>query len=121
MSKKILLVDDTRTVIMSEKMMLSGQGYDIDIASNGIEAIDKVAKDRPDIILLDIMMPQMNGIDTCTNLKNNPETRDIPVIMVTTKGESDMIEKAFEAGCDDYVTKPIDKLLLLSKIRNFIA
>ena len=121
MSKRILIVDDTRTVIMSEKMMLAGQGYTIETAENGQIALERIQNNRPDVILLDIMMPVLNGIDTCTQIKNDPETRDIPVIMVTTKGENDMIEKAFEAGCDDYVTKPIDKLLLLSKIRNFIA
>ena len=121
MKKKILLVDDTQTVLMSEKMMLAGQGFEISMAKNGVEAIEVVTADPPDLILLDIMMPEMNGIEFCRRVKENPETRAIPVIMVTTKGEQEKVEESFAAGCNDYVTKPIDKLQLLTKIRNFIS
>ena len=120
MKKKVLLVDDTKTVIMSEKMMLMGQGFEVDIAGNGLEAIDKVASFNPDVILMDIMMPQLNGIEACQRIKSNPETKDIPIIMVTTKGEREKVEAAFAAGCNDYVTKPINKLQLLTKIRNVL-
>ena len=120
MGKKVLLVDDMRTVIMSEKMMLAGQGYEIETASDGLEAIAKVAAKKPDIILLDLMMPRMNGIETCERLKGDPETCDIPIIMVTTKGEKDKVQAAFAAGCNDYVTKPINKMQLLTKMRNLL-
>ena len=118
MKRKVLIVDDTKTVIMSEKMMLTGQGYDVEVAEDGQEAIDKVSTFRPDAILMDIMMPRLNGIEAYQKLKSNPETKDIPIIMVTTKGERNKVEAAFAAGCNDYVTKPINKLQLLTKLRN---
>lgn len=121
MKKHILLVDDTKTVLMSEKMMLGSKDYDITIAVNGMDALEKMDERRPDLILLDIMMPEMNGIEFCRRVKSNPKTSDIPVIMVTTKGEADKVEEAFSAGCNDYMTKPIHKLQLLTKVRNFLA
>lgn len=116
MSKRIMLVDDTETVLMFEKMMLNGTGYVIHTARDGQEAIENVKAISPDLILLDIMMPRLNGIDTCRHLKGDPDTRDIPIVMVTTKGEPDMVEKAFQAGCNDYITKPLEKMELLTKI-----
>jgi CheY-like chemotaxis protein len=81
----------------------------------------KVENNIPDIILLDIMMPEMDGIEFCRELRTKPDCGEVPVIMVTTKGEDQKIQEAFDAGCNDYVTKPINKLLLLSKIKNFVA
>ena len=121
MKKHILLVDDTKTVLMSQKMMLGSKDYDITIAVNGMDALEKMDERRPDLILLDIMMPEMNGIEFCRRVKNNPKTNDIPIIMVTTKGEAEKVEEAFSAGCNDYMTKPIHKLQLLTKVRNFLA
>ena len=116
MSKKVLLVDDTETVLLFEKTMLRGVGYQLETARNGRLALEAVAKNPPDLILLDIMMPELDGVSTCRELKNDPATKHIPVVMVTTKGEPEMVERAFEAGCDDYITKPLDKLELLSKV-----
>lgn len=120
MGKKILLVDDTETVLMFEKMMLAGNGYEFLLARDGAHALEQVEKCRPDIILLDIMMPEIDGIEVCQRLKDNPKTRDIPIIMVTTKGQPELVEKAFLAECNDYLTKPLDKLELLTKIKNFL-
>lgn len=121
MSKKILLVDDTETVLMFEKMMLTGSGYNLATARDGMDALDAVDRDRPDLILLDIMMPRLNGIDTCRRLKENPTTKAIPVVMVTTKGEANMVEQAFDAGCNDFITKPVEKIELLSKVKTFLG
>ncbi|MCP4602026.1 MAG: response regulator [Proteobacteria bacterium] len=121
MGKHILLVEDTATIIMVEKMMLSGQGYEIATAKNGVEGLKKIKDSPPDLVLLDIMMPEMDGIEMCRRLKNDPETKDIPVIMVTTKGEPDKVEEAFLAGCNDYITKPIDKLELLTKVEKYLS
>lgn len=121
MSKKILLVDDTETVLLFEKTMLRGSGVELRTAKNGIKALEAVAEERPDLILLDIMMPELNGIQVCEKLKSDPETKDIPIVMVTTKGEPEMVEQAFKAGCDDYITKPLDKMELLSKVNTYIG
>ena len=119
--KKVLLVDDTETVSLFEKMMLRDLSLSLRTASNGICALEEVGKNPPDLILLDVVMPELDGIETCRRLKENPATKDIPVVMVTTKGEPEMVERAFEAGCDDYITKPLDKIELLSKVTTFIG
>ena len=121
MNKTILLVDDTETVLLFEKTMLKATGAQLRTARNGRIALEEVEKELPDLILLDIMMPELNGIDTCRRLKEDPRTRDIPVVMVTTKGEPDMVERAFQAGCNDYVTKPLNKLELLAKVTTYLG
>jgi CheY-like chemotaxis protein len=121
MSKRILLVDDTDTVLLFEKMILRGSGIELRTAKNGLIALEEVAKEHPDLILLDIMMPELNGIEVCQKLKADPDTKEIPIIMVTTKGEPKMVEQAFRAGCDDYITKPLDKVELLSKVNTYLA
>lgn len=121
MRKKVLLVDDTDTVLLFEKTLLRGTGYQLRTAKNGRLALDEVGRDPPDLVLLDIMMPELDGIATCRALKEDPQTRHIPVVMVTTKGEPQMAQRAFEAGCDDYITKPLDRLELLSKVKAFLA
>jgi two-component system cell cycle response regulator len=86
-------------------------------ARNGVEAMDMVARQRPDLILLDIMMPKMSGFEVCKQLKSNPETRDIPVVMVTALSETADIERATECGTDDYLTKPIERAALVNLVR----
>jgi CheY-like chemotaxis protein len=105
---------------MVEKMMLAGRGYTIDIATNGVEGLEKAKTNRPDLVLADIMMPEMDGIEMCRRIKSDPELSDIPVVMVTTKGEPEKVEQAFLAGCSDYLTKPIDKLELVKKVVKYI-
>ncbi len=86
-------------------------------ARNGVEAMDVVARQRPDLILLDIMMPKMSGFEVCKQLKSNPETRDIPIVMVTALSETADIERATECGTDDYLTKPIERAALVNLVR----
>ncbi|HOX46389.1 MAG TPA: response regulator [Myxococcota bacterium] len=120
MGRKILLVDDTETVLLFMRMMLSTYGYDMTTAHDGREALAAVQADPPDLILLDIMMPVMDGIECCRRVKADPKTNRIPIVMVTTKGEPALVERAFLAGCNDYLTKPVSKLELLAKVRGFI-
>jgi CheY-like chemotaxis protein len=120
MSKRILLVDDSDTVIMFEKLIFRGVGFEVVTAKNGKIALAEVAKRRPDLVLLDLLMPELNGIETCRRLKDNPETRDVPIVVVTTKDKAEMVEQAFEAGCDAYITKPVDKVELLAKVQTYL-
>lgn len=120
MASKILIVDDTETMRLYEHMLLSGQGYELDMAENGLEALEKIKANKPDLVLLDIMMPQMNGIECCRQIKSDDETREIKVVMVTTKSEYEKVKEAFAAGCDDYVTKPINRVELLSKLKELL-
>jgi len=121
MSKKILLVDDSATVLMMERMILAAERFEIVTASNGLEGQEKARSERPDLILMDIVMPQVNGIQACKALRDDPATRDIPIILVTTRGESDSMEQGYESGCNDYVTKPVNSAELLSKVRNLLG
>ena len=106
MRKKIMLVDDSSTILMMEKMILAKGPYDLVVAKDGMEAVERAAVENPDLILLDVMMPRLGGIDACKRLRGSELTSRTPIIMVTTRGEAGNIEAAFESGCNDYVTKP---------------
>jgi DNA-binding response OmpR family regulator len=119
--RKILLVDDSRTILMMERMVLARERYELLTAGDGREAVEKAAAEHPDAILMDVVMPHMNGFDAVRELRRREDTRSIPVIMVTTRGEAENVEAAFECGCSDYVTKPIDAAELLAKLRNLLG
>lgn len=116
--KKILLVDDSRTSLFMESMILKRHHYEVVTAGDGEEAIAKVRSERPDLIVMDIVMPRRTGVEVCRALKGDPATRDIPIILVTTRGEGDNVEKGYEAGCNHYVTKPVDGVELIAKVRD---
>ena len=118
--KKILLVDDAETILMMESMIL-GKSYVLTTAKDGEQALAAAASDKPDLIILDIVMPKMDGFEVCRRIKSDENTNSIPVIMVTTKGDSGNIEKGFQSGCNDYVTKPINGADLLSKVRRHLG
>ena len=121
MKKKVLLVDDSNTVILMEKMILAKGPYDIIVARDGVEGIAKAKSEKPDVILLDVMMPNMDGLTACAELRRDPATSHIPIVMVTTRGEEQNIETAFRNGCTDYVTKPISGIELLTKLNNILG
>jgi DNA-binding response OmpR family regulator len=113
----VLLVDDSRATLMMEQMILATGGYEICTAQNGEEALEVAAREKPDLILLDLVMPKKDGISACAELRRQEATRDVPIIMVTTKGCEGSMEAAFRAGCTDFVTKPINNLELSTKVR----
>lgn len=116
----ILIVDDTVRNIQLLGTMLREKGYQISVAQNGIQALDAVASEMPDLILLDIMMPEMDGFETCERLKQRVETRDIPVIFLTAKVETNDLIKGFELGAVDYVTKPFNSTELLTRVNSHL-
>ncbi len=120
MRKKVLIVDDAATIVMMERMIL-GKTYEVVTARNGLEAVEKAVAEQPDLILLDVVMPMLGGIETCRQLREKAETRGIPIIMVSTRSELESVEASYESGCSDYVTKPINGLELLSKVKSFIG
>ncbi len=120
MTNKILIVDDTETMRLTEQMMLKDEDCTIEIAINGIEALDKIKKNKPDLVLMDIMMPLMDGIECCRQIKADSMTNDIKVVMVTTRSEYARVKEAFAAGCDDYINKPINKEELLTKVNDLL-
>jgi CheY-like chemotaxis protein len=119
--KKVLLVDDSNTVLMMEKMILAKGPYDVITARDGVEGVAKAKSERPDAILLDVMMPNLDGLSACAAIRAEPSTAHIPIVMVTTRGEETNIETAFRNGANDYVTKPINGLELLSKLSNILG
>jgi CheY-like chemotaxis protein len=119
--KKVLLVDDSNTVLMMEKMILAKGPYQVVTARDGREAIEKAKSEQPDIVLLDVVMPNLDGLSACAAIRQQPETAHIPIIMVTTRGEEANVETAFRNGCTDYVTKPINGVELLTKLHNILG
>ena len=119
--KKILLVDDSRTSLFLEQMILKRGPYTICTAMNGAEGVARAREERPDLILMDVVMPHMNGFEALHRLRQQPETRSTPVIFVTTRGEAANVETGFAEGANDYLTKPIDAEELLSKVRGYLG
>jgi len=119
--KKILIVDDMTSVRMLVQMLLKNEEYELDEASDGVFALEKCQGDSPpDLVLLDVLMPNLSGLECCRRLKASEQTKNIPVIIVTTRGENKQKEEAFAAGCDDYLTKPINKDDLINKTRRLL-
>jgi two-component system phosphate regulon response regulator PhoB len=120
--KKILLVDDSNVLLRMEKMVLERCGdFEIVTACNGREGVEAACRERPDLILLDVVMPVLTGFEACRELKKIPETKDIPIIFVSTRGESENVEEGLASGGDAFVTKPIDASLLKSKLDAFLG
>ena len=119
--KKILLVDDSATALMWERMILKSEPYALLTATDGVQAVETAKRERPDLILMDVMMPRMNGFEACEALRASPATREVPIIMVTTRGEASNVEAGYASGCTDYITKPIDRLELLAKVRSCLS
>ena len=117
---KILVVDDNAQNLELLVAYLDELEAEIQTAADGIEALEQVEQFDPDLILLDVMMPRMSGFECCRNLKANPQTRDIPVIMVTALTELGDIERGVESGTDDFVTKPVNRLELITRVKSLL-
>jgi len=119
--RKILLVDDSETVLMMEQMILKKDRYQLITAKNGKEGVQKALETRPDLILMDVVMPEMNGFEAVRCLRQQAATQSVPIVMVTTKAEAESMEIGYEIGCSDYVAKPIDSTELLTKVRSILG
>lgn len=118
--KKVLLVDDSNTVLLMARTLLS-RSYEVVCAKDGHEGVEKALAEKPDLILMDVVMPRMDGIEAVRRLRSDPETRHIPVIMVTTRGELTSVETCYASGCNDYVTKPFSGVELLAKVKSCLG
>lgn|SRR5690606_1075439 len=114
---KILLVDDEPDILEIVGYNLSSEGYNVITAKNGNEAIVKAKKERPHLIILDVMMPEMDGIETCEHIRKSPDLKDTIITFLTARGEDYSQVAGFDAGADDYITKPIKPKLLISKVK----
>ena len=114
---KILLVDDEPDILEIVRYNLSSQGYQIIIGKNGIEAVEKAKKHKPHLILLDVMMPEMDGIEACERIRELPNQNDTIITFLTARGEDYSQVAGFDAGADDYIAKPIKPKVLVSKVK----
>ena len=117
---KVLVVDDNQQNLELLQAYLEDVDCQAVPARDGLEALEIVAKEPPDLILLDVMMPKMSGFEVCKRIKNDPKTTDIPVIMVTALNEFGDIERAIDSGTDDFLSKPVNKLELLTRIKTML-
>jgi len=118
---KILVVDDSNIALRHELLILQKGPYELITARNGKEAVDVTKESRPDLVLMDVVMPEMNGFDAVRAIRADQEIQDTPIIMVTTRGDPAQVEEGYAAGCSDFVTKPVDGPELLSKIRSILG
>jgi two-component system, OmpR family, alkaline phosphatase synthesis response regulator PhoP len=117
---RILLVDDNLQNLELMQAYLEGLPCQLSTARDGVEAIAAMEHEKPDLVLLDVMMPRMSGFEVCQKIKSNPSTRDIVVIMVTALHEVGDYERAVECGTDDFLTKPVNKLELVTRVKSLL-
>ena len=119
-NKKILLVDDEEGFLLLIKEALELRGFDIMIAKSAVEAGIEIASKKPDLILMDIMMPGINGLRACAAIKKNPDTSGIPIFVVSAISDESEIEMAYKAGVQDYIIKPVDIEKLVGRIKEIL-
>jgi len=118
--KKILIADDNENIRDALTYLLEDEGYALSMAKDGSDALKKVREFHPDILFLDIMMPEMNGYEVCRVIKSDPKLKNIYVIMLTAKGQVAEQERGKEVGADEYIVKPFSPMEILSKIKNIL-
>ena len=117
MPKKILAVDDERHIVRLVQVNLERAGYQVVTAFDGKDALEKVEAEQPDLVVLDVMMPYMDGFEVLQNLRKNPSTRELPVIMLTAKAQDADVFRGWQSGGDCYLTKPFNPMELISFVK----
>jgi len=118
--RKILVVDDEPNVIRSLTFVLEKEGYDVSSATNGEGAMAKIQESKPNLMLLDVMMPKKNGYEVCKEVKSNPSLSDIHIIMLTAKGQQADREKGLNAGANEFMTKPFSLKMIVGKVKEIL-
>jgi len=121
LGKKILVVDDEPNIVRSLTFVLDKGGYDVSIAGDGVEAMSMIRESKPNILILDVMMPNKSGYDVCSEIKSDPELRDIHVVMLTAKGQVGDREAALSQGADEYISKPFSPIEILARVKELLG
>ena len=119
--KKILIVEDEESLLKLESILLISKGFEVKGVANGRAALEAVAEDKPDLVLLDIMLPEIDGFEVCRQLKSAPATRHIPVIMLTAKKSREDMVRGEKVGAYWYITKPFKSAMVIETIQRFLA
>jgi len=120
MSKKILIVDDEPNIVLSVEFLMRREGHEVVTASDGQEAIDLLASTRPDLMILDVMMPRKNGFEVCADVRADPALSRMPILMLTAKGREAEMKKGISLGADAYITKPFSTHDLVAKVHELL-
>ena len=121
MTKKVLIADDEQNIVISLEFLLRREGFEVLIAVNGEAALAKARAEKPDLVLLDVMMPKMNGFDVCQALRADPELAGTRVLMLTAKGRDTEVSKGLGLGADAYMTKPFSTRELVAQVRALLG
>lgn len=121
MASKILIADDEQNIVISLEFLMKREGFDVSIAQDGEEAINKIRAEMPDLVLLDVMMPKRNGFEVCQEVKSDPALQSIRVLMLTAKGRDTEVTKGLALGADAYMTKPFSTKELVEKVRSLLS
>ena len=121
LKNKVLFIDNDPGMVGTYATILRARNYDVSTASEGEEGLQKARKDRPDIILLEVNLPDMNGYEVCTSLRSERFTKEIPILMMSDSGQSESVMKARSCGAADYIVKPFNLITLLNKIKKFLV
>ena len=121
MGKRILIADDEPNIVVSLEFLMKQRGYEVKVVNDGAEALRVVADFRPDLILLDVMMPSVSGYDVCQKVRENPDWQDIRIVMLSAKGRDIEVTKGMAVGADAYVTKPFSTRDLIAKVGELLG
>lgn len=118
---RILVVDDEPNIVRSLAFVFNKEGYDVSIAEDGAQAMTMIRKSKPDILILDVMMPNKSGYDVCREVKSDPELQNIHVFMLTAKGQKGDREDALSQGADEYISKPFSPIQVLARVKELLS
>ncbi len=121
MARRILIVDDEPNIVISLEFLMRREGYEVEIASDGEAAMKSLAESAPDLVLLDVMLPRMNGFEVCQQLRANPAWRAIKILVLTARGRDSEIARGLTLGADLYVTKPFSTKDLVAQVRRLLG